>query len=224
MAAWHLQCRQTQPTDGTGKDLHEAMSLSRWLAFVIVHSFCSSEVGDDWNIQSPSNGDWFFFAWPKHSSTPPPNSSSIHNLSNKNLEKTTFSSIFLNLCFGFPCKSSDFQEFSGSIGDFLIPFIRPKSCSEVGDFSAGVGYIGAIDHLPKVSWWSWWIFRKTHRTHGKTMVEQNHHQKHGRLGLQPQKKSWEETCVCVFFFWGKTVLITNLSLGVSVWIFFLRDF
>ena len=134
---------------------------------------------------------------------PPPNSSSIHNLSNKNLEKTTFSSIFLNLCFGFPCKSSDFQEFSGSIGDFLIPFIRPKSCSEVGDFSAGVGYIGAIDHLPKVSWWSWWIFRKTHRTHGKTMVEQNHHQKHGRLGLQPQKKSWEETCVCVFFFGGK---------------------
>lgn len=87
----------------------------------------------------------------------------------------------------------------------------------MGDFSAGVGYIGAIDHLPKVSWWSWWVSEKPTAPTEKPWLNKNI-KKTVSWGYNPKKKSWEETCVLFFFGGGETV--ANLSLGVSVWIFF----
>ena len=60
--------------------------------------------------------------------------------------------------------------------------------------------------------------RKTHRTHGKTMVEQKH-QKNGKLGLQPQKKILRGN-VCVVFFFGGGKLLRTFLLGFLFGYFF----
>lgn len=150
--------------NGTGKDLHDAIgetNVSRWLALAIIHSFYSSNVGDDWNVESASNG---FFCLTKTFKPPPTH----HQLTiyKKHREKPQFSYIFWSFFLDSPVNLKTSRDFPF----FLVPeSLHRLSYSEVGDFSAGVGYIGAIDHLPKatacfsgVAWWSWWVF-ETHQ-------------------------------------------------------------
>ena len=87
----------------------------------------------------------------------PPNSSSIDNL-HKSWENGILHQFLI--VFGFACKSKlpGISPLFFYIKCFwihgkshpLIDWTRRLEKSEVGDFSAGVGYIGAIDHLPKV--------------------------------------------------------------------------